>query len=164
MTTTPDTNDTELRAYLADLREHYLATDDGEPAVICSVDGYPSTMTCTCAHGHNRHCGTDVVRCMSYVGMPDCDCTGFRPDPASVTSLWLAHTAMLRALDVDAILALVPAPRASTYVRDWPADEQAVWDSYDKAPAGREAAMTACDDYRRLKVASAVLRAVGGLS
>lgn len=151
---------TELRARLDQERNDHFTNDDGEEARVCAVDGYPSNMTCTCSHNHNRHSGTDTIRCMSYVGLPDCDCTQFTPDAASVTSLWLRHGELLRALDVDAVLALVPDVRVSMYVRDWPADEQAIWDSYDNAPTSRDAALEACAEYRRQKVTTAVLTAV----
>jgi hypothetical protein len=47
----------------------------------CVVDGYRMDQTCTCGHGHDRHSGGTAVRCMSYVGQPDCECAAFKPEP-----------------------------------------------------------------------------------
>lgn len=166
-TTTPDhtpPGTAALLERLAALHEENLTNDDGEPAVVCNIDGYPSPMTCTCTHGHNRHSGTDVVHCMSYVGQADCPCTAFVPDTASVSALWLAHTELLGRLDLDKIAALMPEVRASTYVRDWPADEQALWDTFPKDPKSRNDAIAACDAYRRRKTAVTILAAIVGLS
>jgi hypothetical protein len=158
MTDTTDPAD-QLAVQLAALRERHLYDGDDEPAVICNVDGYPSTLTCLCTHGHTRHLGTDEIRCMSYVGQPDCDCTRFVPDAASVSTLWLAYTTILRALDIDQLVQLVPTVHASQHVRDWPVDEQAVWDAHD---GDHEAALRAVDIYRRRKVAVQLVQTLVG--
>jgi len=105
-TTTPTAHD--LDAHIASLREALLASEDGYSGSICTVDGYPSTMVCTCVHGHGRHyhAGDDTTRCMSYAGQPDCPCTGYVPAPAAVAALWEAHLELLRALDVEQLTEL----------------------------------------------------------
>jgi hypothetical protein len=114
MTTTPLPALEELNERLAALRDLALTTDDGERGRVCTVDGYPSVMDCTCGCGHNRHVGNaGATRCMSYVGQPDCTCTRFVPAPADVAQLWEAHTRLLRALDVEQVANLVPVlPRS----------------------------------------------------
>jgi hypothetical protein len=159
-TTTSTTTD-ELPELLAALRERYLKDENDEDAVVCRVDGYPSPLTCVCGHGHTRHTGTDEIRCMSYVGNPDCGCLRFSPDPASVSAMWLAFSQILTEFDVEKITHLVPDVRASLYVRDWPADEQAEWDAHLD---DHDAALVAVDVYRRRKAATAILRALVGKS
>ena len=114
MTTTPLPALEELNERLAALRDLALTTDDGERGRVCTVDGYPSVMDCTCGDAHNRHVGkAGNTRCMSYVGQPDCPCTRFVPAPADVAQLWEAHTRLLRALDVEKVADLVPVlPRS----------------------------------------------------
>jgi hypothetical protein len=114
MTTTPRPALEELNQRIADLRDLALTTDDGERGRVCTVDGYPSVMDCTCGDAHNRHVGkAGSTRCMSYVGRPDCPCTAFVPAPADVAQLWEAHSRLLRALDVEKVADLVPAlPRS----------------------------------------------------
>lgn len=158
MSDTSTTTD-ELTEQLDALRERYLKDADDQAGVVCNVDGYPSPLTCGCGHGHNRHLGTDEIRCMSYVGQPDCDCNRFMPDAASVSAMWIAFSELLAGLDVDKITQLVPDVRASLYVRDWPADEQAVWDAHLD---DHDAAMVAVDAYRRRKAATAILRSLVG--
>ena len=114
MTTTPLPALEELNERLAALRDLALTTDDGERGRVCTVDGYPSVMDCTCGDAHNRHVGkAGNTRCMSYVGQPDCPCTRFVPAPADVAQLWEAHTRLLKALDVEKVADLVPVlPRS----------------------------------------------------
>lgn len=114
MTTTPLPALEELNQRIAELRDLALTTDDGERGRVCTVDGYPSVMDCTCGCGHNRHVGkAGSTRCMSYVGRPDCPCTRFVPAPADVAQLWEAHARLLRALDVEKVADLVPVlPRS----------------------------------------------------
>jgi hypothetical protein len=110
MTTTPPPDLAALAARVEELRAHVLTTDEGERGRVCTVDGYPSTMDCTCTCAHNRHVGdADNTRCMGYVGMPECKCTRFVPAAADVAELWERHCAMLRRLDVDHIASYVPA-------------------------------------------------------
>lgn len=110
MTTTPPPDIKILTQVLDGLRAHVMLTDEGERGRVCHVDGYPSTMDCTCGCAHNRHIGTTLedTRCMGYVGRPDCTCTGFVPSAADVAELWQAHVAMLKVLDVENIEPLVP--------------------------------------------------------
>lgn len=151
----------DLQEHLSGLRERFLTNPDGEDAVICAVDGYPSTMVCTCTHGHDRHVGTDEIRCSAYTGQPDCDCTTFTPDAASVSALWLAHCDLITRLDLGRIASLIPQIKTeSSYVRDWPEDEQAVWDC---VMPDRNAAIYATHLYRRQKVALAILRSIVGM-
>jgi hypothetical protein len=159
MSDTNTSSTDELTEQLDALRERFLLDGDGEDAVVCRVDGYPSPLTCTCGHGHTRHSGTDEIRCMSYVGQPDCDCNRFVPDAASVSSMWLAFSTLLAGLDVEKLTLLVPDVRASLYVRDWPADEQAVWDMHLD---DHDAAMVAVDAYRRRKTARTILESLVG--
>lgn len=104
----------EVNDRLTELRDLALTTDDGERGRVCTVDGYPSTMDCTCGCAHNRHVGdAENTHCMSYVGQPDCPCTAFTPAPADVAQLWETHTRLLRALDVEKVADLVPVlPRS----------------------------------------------------
>jgi len=159
-TTTSTTTD-ELTERLEALREQFLLDGDDEAGVVCRVDGYPSPLTCVCTHGHTRHSGTDEVRCMSYVGQPDCDCSHFTPDAASVSTMWMAFSAILAGLDVEKLTLLIPDVRASQYVRDWPADEQAVWDEHLD---DHDAALVAVDTYRRRKAATTILASLVGAS
>jgi hypothetical protein len=110
MTTTPPPDRAALAARVEELRAHVLTTDDGERGRVCHVDGYPSTMDCTCGCAHNRHVGHTVedTHCMGYVGMPECTCTAFVPNPTDVARLWQEHCAMVRRLDVDHIAGYVP--------------------------------------------------------
>lgn len=113
-TTTPALTAAEVNERLATLRDLALTTDDGERGRVCTVDGYPSVMDCTCGDAHNRHVGkAGDTRCMSYVGQPDCPCTAFVPAPADVAQLWEAHTRLLKAMDVEKVADLVPVlPRS----------------------------------------------------
>jgi len=111
MTTTPRPPDIETLARVVEgLRAHVMLTDERDLGRICHLDGYPSTMNCTCGCAHNRHVGStpEDVRCMSYVGQPDCGCTWFVPAPSDVAKLWQAHVAMLKRLDVEHIASMVP--------------------------------------------------------
>lgn len=105
----------EVNDRLTELRDLALTTDDGERGRVCTVDGYPSVMDCTCGDAHNRHVSNadGATSCMSYVGQPDCTCTRFVPAPADVAQLWETHTRLLRALDVEQVANLVPVlPRS----------------------------------------------------
>jgi hypothetical protein len=73
--------------------------------------------------------------------------------------MWLAFSTILVGLDVDKLVQLVPDVRASLYVRDWPADEQAVWDSNLD---DHDAALVAVDAYRRRKAARAIIASLVG--
>lgn len=110
MTTTPRPDLAALTERVEELRAHVLLTDEGERGRVCHVDGYPSTMDCTCGCAHNRHVGdtTEGTRCRGYVGMPPCTCTCFVPAPADVAKLWQEHCAMLGRLDVDRVASYVP--------------------------------------------------------
>jgi len=148
---------------LASLRETYLADGAGELGCVCLFDHYPTPLTCTCGHGHNRHAGKPGnTSCMSYIDWPDCACTEFVPDAASVTNLWKAHWRLLRAVDFDAILALIPVAKVSEYVRDWPQDEQDLYRSPDWMSFTERA--EAMDIYRRRKAALALVTALVGAS
>jgi hypothetical protein len=158
---TMTTTDTPERLQL--LRRHFLTDGDDAPAKVCLIDGYPTYLSCTCGHAHTRHTETGRTACMSLSGQPDCPCTRFVPSPESCTATWEALVELVDRLDVDRLTDLVPDLRlTSSYVRDWPADEQALWDSFDKDQASRTAAMEACDAYRRRKVAQAVVNALVG--
>lgn len=110
MTTTPPPDLAALTAHVAKLQAHAMTEDDGEPGRVCHVDGYPSTMDCTCGCAHNRHWGgtPENTQCMGYVGRRDCTCTRFVPAAADVAKLWQEHCAMLRRLDVDHVASYVP--------------------------------------------------------
>jgi hypothetical protein len=116
MTTTPPPDLAALAARVEELRAHVLTTDDGEEARVCHVDGYPSTMACTCGCAHNRHVGgtPENIQCMGYVGLPHCTCTRFVPAPADVAQLWQMYRAMVLRLDVAQLAAYAPhmLPRA----------------------------------------------------
>ena len=155
-----------LNERLKELREHTIIADDGEPGLAaCTVDGYPTTLTCICGHGHNRHNGRLQVRCMSYTGQPDCGCSEFVPDAASTSALWTAHDALLRAVDFDAILALVPQPDVNGRVHEWPEDERELWYAPSGGPyrsfTGRRDALALL---RRQKIALAIVTALVGAS
>lgn len=154
MTTTIPEQLAIVRRRVAELREHVQSDDAGELASVCSADGYPTTMTCVCGHGHTRHVGQPgSVRCMSYVGHPDCGCLGFVPMPRDVAALWREHLHLVRALDVSDLIALLPDPAGSSHVEDWPADEQAVW----RVRSDRQQAMAAIMLLRRQKTALRLL-------
>lgn len=110
MTTTPPPDLAAITERVTELQAHVLTTDDGERGRVCHVDGYPSTMDCTCGCAHNRHIGStpENTRCMGYVGMPECTCTVFVPAADDVAQLWQMHCAMVRRLDVDRIAGYVP--------------------------------------------------------
>lgn len=110
MTTTPPPDLAALAERIAEMQAHVLTTAEGERGRVCHVDGYPSTMDCTCGCAHNRHVGSnsDNTTCMGYVGMPPCKCTRFVPAAADVAKLWQEHCAMLRRLDVDHVASYVP--------------------------------------------------------
>lgn len=161
MTTTPDVPDQieAMNDHLAGLRERFLTNGDGELGRICIMDQYPTPLTCTCGHGHNRHSGKpDETRCMSYVNEPDCSCTEFVPASPDVAALWNAYSRLIKAVDIDTILALIPPPQQTLYVREWPKDEQALWD----ARRDRESGLAAVDELRRRKVALAIVTALVG--
>lgn len=110
MTTTPPPDIETLARVVEGLRAHVMLTDERDRGRVCHVDGYPSTMDCTCGCAHNRHVGAtpEDTRCMGYVGMPECTCTRFVPAAADVAELWQAHVAMLKRLDVEHVASMVP--------------------------------------------------------
>lgn len=115
MTTTPPPDIETLARVVDGLRAHVMFTDGRHLGRVCPVDGYPSTMDCTCGCSHSRHEGpAEDTICRGYVGMTPCNCTGFVPSAADVAELWQAHCAMLKRLDVEHIAPLVPyLPRAA---------------------------------------------------
>ena len=73
--------------------------DDGERTEVCRFDGWPTALRCECGHGHGRHTGENgVSHCMSYVGQPDCGCTGFRPHKPDVAWVYRDAEGMAAAL------------------------------------------------------------------
>lgn len=151
----------EMKDHLASMREHALTNGDGELGRVCAMDGYPTPMRCTCDHGHNRHSGKpDETRCLSYVGQPECNCTEFVPMSDDVAALWEAYARLLRAIDIQKIVDRVPIPRASLYVRDWPLDEQELWDS--RRGTDPDEALFAVDLLRRQKAALSIVTALVG--
>jgi hypothetical protein len=111
MTTTAPPDLAALAAHVEELRAHVLTTDEGEQGRVCHVDGYPSTMNCTCGCAHSRHEGgtAENTQCMGYVGLSHCTCTRFVPAASDVAELWQAYCALLRQLDVDTIAGYMPA-------------------------------------------------------
>lgn len=106
------------RAVLAQIREQHHQTGAGEPGAVCVFDRYPTTLDCTCHHGHNRHSGKPgSTRCMSYYQQPDCSCTEFVPAPGGVTALWESHGRLADAL--EAVLALIARTQAAEIDTDF---------------------------------------------
>lgn len=106
----------DLRAELEAILARFHEDADGAEEVICVFDHYPTSLDCTCHHGHTRHSGKPgEVRCASYWGQPDCDCTAFVPAPASVLRLAVSHRSLLEAL--LAVEALLPQRDAANAYR-----------------------------------------------
>lgn len=105
---------TDLRDELEAILARFHEDADGAEEVTCVYDHYPTSLDCTCGHGHTRHSGKPgEVRCASYWSQPDCTCTEFVPAPASVLRLAVSHRSLLEALlAVEALLAQRDAANA----------------------------------------------------